>query len=200
MTTTCGRHRKLTDEQIKLVLSSSKRRAAFRVSHGTISDLARRLSVHVSSIKYLRQLAGFARSWDPVRWSSLEFLERATLLNRRGGCGRRSSLTLEQQVEILQWDAQLLAAHAERGSLIELCRELGISPNTFRTCVRRDGVYKQTHRDESKLPSVRPKAGVKRSYKQRRKTIRDRENRVRAVLLRDWRAPAFDSVHRTGGG
>ena len=67
MPTTRGRFPKLTDGQIQLVLCSSTRRAAFRVSHGTLPDLARRLNVQVCSIRYLLRRATAAPFCDRVK-------------------------------------------------------------------------------------------------------------------------------------
>jgi hypothetical protein len=187
MASTRGYPRKLTDQQVELVLASNKRRTAFRASHGTAKDLARRLSVPEYPVLYLIRRARVARSCDPVKWRNLDASARAALLRRHRGSGRHCSLTLEQQIEVLEWHTESLAADAARGSVIQLCRKLGISHPSLRKCILRDGVYKQAYRGDFKFPSRKPKAAVERSSGPRREKVAHRENRMRATLMQQWR-------------
>jgi transposase len=134
-----GNPRKLTDQQIKRVLSIYAERAAFRVLQGTVLDLAKRLDVSVNPVRYMIRRAAVAQRSDPVEWSKLDGLGRAALLTRRRGAGRRSSLKTEQQLEVLKWHAESVDAYAARGSIIKLCREWGISSTSIRQCIRRGG-------------------------------------------------------------
>jgi hypothetical protein len=100
------------------------------------------------------------------------------------------TLTLEQQTEVLRWQAESLAADAAWGSVIQLCRKLGISHPSLRQCILRQGVYKQAYRGDSKLPSPKPKVAVKRSAGSRRVKVADRENRMRATVMQQWQVRA----------
>jgi hypothetical protein len=114
----CGPPHKLTRAQIRRVLRWHARAVAFRTTHGTARDVARRLGVKVYAVR------------------------RALQDDRtEGALGRRRLLSPAQHVLVRRWRAAGRRFRATHLTAQQLADAQGVSRSTIHDCIRRHGRY-----------------------------------------------------------
>jgi hypothetical protein len=117
----CGPPHKLTRAQIRRVLRWHARGVAFRATHGTARDLARKLHASIYAVR--RALQG-----DRTHVS-------------KGAVGRKRLLPPAQHVILRRWRAAGRRFRARHLTAQQLADALGVSRVTIHDCIRRRGRY-----------------------------------------------------------
>jgi len=152
-----GAPRGLADAEVEQVIQQNARRLEFRAVHGTIYELAKRLGVSVSLVRYcIRQRARYQKQPEIVAMMSGQPTKRAGL--RAGGRGNPGKLTDAQRAIVLQWYAAYVQSGSVRGSVKRFARELRVSGATYHKCIRIKGKYKQPYRLRKPATVTLPKA------------------------------------------
>jgi hypothetical protein len=163
-----GAARKLTDAQVARVMTRQAKWRQFLSSHGTAHDLAKRLGVRVDVVRRCIRRKEEYLQRPEILWLMGDHLTDWSLPwpRRRG----RPGLTDAKRAMVLKWHQAFLEVGRERGSTKRLALELGISENTLRNCIGRNGVYKKPYQHERvpKKSDVRPVTRRRRDESRRR--------------------------------
>jgi hypothetical protein len=180
-----GMPRSLTDAQIESVMARSAKRLEFRAVHGTIYELANRLGVNVGTVQYcIRRRAIYLK--EPEIVAMMAGQSCIPTLLRRHGPGNPGKLTNAQRAIVLKWHAAFIQSESDRGSTKRFSLELGVSGTTVHSCVRRNGFYKQQHRDK-KPKVVKLASKPVRPYRVKRLIQWDPETQSRIAAMRAWK-------------
>jgi transposase len=163
----CGPPRKLTDTQIRQVLSWHACRQKFRAHHGSVHQLAARLGVNTDVIYCC--IARYCRKGNrPLR-------VKGAVARRGPRRGRPPSLSDMKVRAVEAWYRRHNEFVERTGTAQALARRMGVSVRTIHDCIRRRGRYIQL--SESSLNPT-SSAGISRGA--------DAEIQWRSVLLRRW--------------
>ena len=171
--------RKLTSAKVRLVLHWNAKYQRFLHRHGSIATLAQRQGVSARAIYRCIQ----AYRAIPGRLHST---------------GRPRSLSSAQVHAVLTWYDSRQRFLKTHGSVKALSARLHVSKGVIYACIRRGGPYrrlfgkpKASFGQSNRRSTKRQRAGARRLD---RKAI-ERDNRVRAALLRGWHRVAADRSH-----
>jgi hypothetical protein len=161
-----GAPRKLTDAQVARIMSRQANRLEFLSTHGNAHALAKQLGVRVDVVRHcIRRREAYLQRPEILVLMANPKTQLLPRPRRRG----RPGLTDVKRAAVLRWYRLLLEAGLERGSTKRLAVELGISENTVRNCIRRNGVYKKPYQErEPRKSDVRPRTRRRRDELRRR--------------------------------
>jgi hypothetical protein len=174
----CGPPHKLTRVQIRRVLRWHARGVAFRATHGTAHDLARKLRVSVYAVRRALQDNG---------------IPAAT-----GAVGRKRLLSPAHDVIVRRWRAAGRRFRATHFTAQKLADALGVGRVTIYDCIRRRGRYAAVRSARIDQAQVHARSGGRRSAATRH--IPSDAVAQRAALLRAWpRATSSTQPRRIPG-
>jgi hypothetical protein len=160
----CGHPRKLSDRQIREVLTWHQEACRFRRCHGTVRDIAGLLNVSPHAVRGL------------VEPSASGNRRRGQCIQSPNRRGRPRHLNSAQIAFVIAWRNAGRRFRLRHGSVAGLALKMGVSVSTIHDCIRRRGRYTQPTR-----------VGLS----ERRKSCRTRPVRsdeaLRSELLRVWR-------------
>jgi transposase len=157
-----GPPRRLSDRQIRAVLTWYKKAENFRRRHGTARDLAALLGVSSHAVRGIVELS------DRTRGMACPLPE-----NRRG---RPRHLNAAQESFVIAWREAGRQFLAQQGSVAELAHRMDVSASTIHDCSRRKGRYART---DHVCPPTKRKGGRTRPLLA--------DEALRSKLLRAWR-------------
>jgi transposase len=166
----CGHTRKLSDRQIRVVLTWHREAHKFRHRHGTARDLAALLGVSSAAIRGLV---------EPSASSNRRGIKCIPSPNRRG---RPRHLNSAQIAFVIAWRNAGQRFRLRHGNVAGLALKMGVSVSTIHDCIRRRGRYTQFTRVAL---SVRRMSGRTRSLRS--------DEALRSKLLRMWRRTSSPS-------
>ena len=157
-----GPPRKLSDREIREVLTWYQRAENFRRCHGTVRDLASLLGVSSHAVRGIVEPSGRTRD---IAYRLPETR-----------CGRPRHLNPSQVAFVIAWRKAGRQFRERHGSVAELAQKMDVSPSTIHDCIRRKGRYTRSGRVDS---STRREGGRVRPLRS--------EETLRSKLLRTWR-------------
>jgi transposase len=122
-----GPRRKLSDRQIRAVLTWYETAVNFRRRHGTARNLAALLGVSSHVVRGIAELSDRTRG-----------LPCPLPKNRRG---RPRQLNAAQVAFVIAWREAGRQFLAQQGSVAELAHRMDVSASTIHDCIRRKGRY-----------------------------------------------------------
>jgi transposase len=157
-----GPPRKLSDRQIRAVLTWYETAENFRRRHGTARDLAALLGVSSHAVRGIVELSDRTRDMA----SPLSKIRR----------GRPRLLNAAQVAFVIAWREAGRQFLAQQGSVAGLAHRMDVSASTIHDCIRRKGRYKR---------SDHVRSSTKRGGGRTRPLLSDKA--LRSMLLRAWR-------------
>jgi hypothetical protein len=177
-----GAPRKLTDAQVGRIMIRQAKRLELLSTHGDAHALARQLGVRVDAVRHCIRRRETYLQRPEILALMANPMTQLPATRRRG----RPGLTDAKRAAVLRWYQLVLDSGLERGSTKRLALELGISENTLRNCIRRNGVYKKPYQDrEPRKSDVRPRTR-RRRYELLRRFHTGADVQLRIAAMQRW--------------